>query len=295
MPEAASPFYFFPGVRVQKWSKDVVLQILGVANIDSAVEGLKGLSWTKGVGVHDGKEERHFDQSFYLGTPENFGFNDTGACALFFTQVSDRVRFGDGDARGTQGTCRDAMTDSCISALVDRAKKVDLKGLSGKAACDKLQKDFSENLDSACDAFAQASKWAGIEAKALSGDGSPEPISDQQNSTSTCWPVLPKSDNLTLVGSVMATGNFDASTLMDNFFSITPVLTVFFPGNKTDGLVSKSEAQLTCLKAIDLTTASNATKTPDGDGGSNAAGRLVGSRGAILAGLMSVVVAVLLA
>jgi hypothetical protein len=34
-------------------------------------------------------------------------------------------------------------------------------------------------------------------------------------------------------------------------FSITPILTVFFPGYDT-GLVTQQEAQLSCLKIVDL-------------------------------------------
>jgi len=88
-------------------------------------------------------------------------------------------------------------------------------------------------------------------------------------------------------------GNNDASTLVKNFFSITPILTVFFPGGGNSSLVSQPEAQLTCVKAIDLTTASNATQSPN-DQNKNAAGRLVGGTAAMWVGLMSMFVAVLL-
>ncbi len=142
---------------------------VGVAGIDSSTNGLKGLSWVKGVGTHNvNSTASEFDQTFYLGTPDGFDFGDTGACALLFTQVSDKVKFGDTDARQTEGVCSNAMTDACISALVDRAKKVDLQGLSGSAACDKLQKDFSDNFDSACALFTTAGRWAGIKAKGKS-------------------------------------------------------------------------------------------------------------------------------
>lgn len=145
---------------------DRTFNAVGVANIDTTIDDLKGFSWVKGVGAENlNSTERTFDQSFYLGTPDDFDIGSTGACALFFTQTSDRVKFGDGDPRNTEGTCKDAMTDSCISAMVDRAKKVDLQGSSGKAACDKLQKDFSDNLDSACASFAQGSRWSGIKAQ----------------------------------------------------------------------------------------------------------------------------------
>ncbi|KAK3897164.1 hypothetical protein C8A05DRAFT_20014, partial [Staphylotrichum tortipilum] len=179
---------------------------VGVAAIDSSV---KGLSWVKAVGGERQGANDFLDQGIYLGRPDGFDFGSTGACALLFTQVSDMVRFGDLDPKGTEGVCSDAMTNACISALTDRAKKVDLKGLSGTAACAKLQSDFSNNpVDSACAAFAQASKWAGIEARALSGTGSPTPISTTQNTTSTCWPILPKTDDLTLVDSSNSTVSY---------------------------------------------------------------------------------------
>jgi hypothetical protein len=69
---------------------------------------------------------------------------------------------------------------------------------------------------------------------------------------------------------------------MKHFFSITPVLTVFFPGNDT-GPVTQKEAQLSCLKTIDLSTAQEETMN---SGDENAAGRLLGSNAAVWAGLM---------
>jgi hypothetical protein len=138
---------------------------IGVVNINSSINALKELSWVEGVGAEDvGSTERSFEQAFYLATPDGFDFDSTGACALFFTQVSDNVRGGDADPRGSEGTCSDAMTDPCVTALVDRAK-VDLNGLSGTAACEKLQRDFSGNLDSACTGSARANNWSGITAK----------------------------------------------------------------------------------------------------------------------------------
>ncbi|KAL2177532.1 uncharacterized protein P884DRAFT_200480, partial [Thermothelomyces heterothallicus CBS 202.75] len=170
------------------------------------------------------------------------------------------------------GTCGQALSDSSVSALTNRTEKVDLNVLSGREACEKLQRDFLDNLDSACFAFAPGDRWTGITAKveSLSGKESPEPIFRRQNKTSKCWPVLPKSDDLTLC--------------------IAPILTIFFPGDGDDNLVSETTAQLTCVKAIDLTTAINETQSPkDGDGDS-AAGRLSDSgRLAIWVSMMSIV------
>jgi hypothetical protein len=88
-------------------------------------------------------------------------------------------------------------------------------------------------------------------------------------------------------------GDVYASTLVKNFYSITPILTVFFPSNGSSGLVSQFEAQLTCVKAIDLSTASNDTLGQGNKG--NAAGQLVGRGVAVWVGLGSVAFALLMA
>lgn len=144
---------------------DKTFDAVGVASLNNSISGFNDLAWVKAVNADDGSGERVFHQTFYLGTPDKFDFGGAGACALFFTQVSDNVRFGDSHADLSKGTCRDAMTDDCISALVDRAKKVDLNSLSSTDACKKLQSDFNNNLDSACTGVAGGSSWVGIQAK----------------------------------------------------------------------------------------------------------------------------------
>ncbi|KAK3291325.1 uncharacterized protein B0H64DRAFT_45997 [Chaetomium fimeti] len=302
---------------------DKTFNSIGLTSLDTDVDRLRGLSWVKAVGARNvSTEERAFDQSFYLGTPDDFDFEDTGACAVFFTEVSESVRFGDEDPRTSQGTCGQALSDSCVSALTDRARRVDFNGLRGRRACERLQQEFNDNLDSACSNAASGSNWSGIRAVALTGDGAPDEIEDGRNRSTNCWPVLPKSDDLTLVDSVSTTGNYDASTLTDNFFGITPILTVWYPSNDddnddgddtdSDNLVTETVAQLTCLKAMDLTTASNDTQSPGGGNGGNgddddnddddddddddrnAAGRMVGSGSlAIWGGLLSVAMVLL--
>ena len=82
--------------------------------------------------------------------------------------------------------------------------------------------------------------------------------------------------------------------MVKNYFSITPILTVVFPGDGNSSVVSQPEAQLTCLKTIDLTTASAATMSGD-DKDNGAADRLFGRAvPAVWVGLMSVMFAVFL-
>lgn len=144
---------------------DKTFTAVGLANIPVSEDSLKGLSWVEGVAVTDSSDgRRSFDKSFYLGAPPQLNLAGTGACALFFSQVSDRVYFGteDDDQSTTQGTCKDAMSEECVSALITRAEALDLEGLSSKEACATLEKVFQDNLDSECASAATGSKWAGL-------------------------------------------------------------------------------------------------------------------------------------
>ncbi len=102
---------------------------------------VKGLSWVTGVRANDaGSNASWSNQTFYLGTPDGFDFGNTGTCALFFTHFKSRVlRSGTSDDDASRSEiCQAAATKSCLFSLVSRAKSVDLKGLSGAAACGRL-------------------------------------------------------------------------------------------------------------------------------------------------------------
>jgi hypothetical protein len=121
----------------------------------------------------------------------------------------------------------------------------------------------------------------------LSGPGAAEIITAEENSTSNCWPIMPKEDNLALVSSTSTPvrpypptdylifanifqGDFQVSTIEKNFDVITPILTLFFPA---DGdLITKNEAQITCMKTIGLSDGENATMTSSEGGGKGSGG-----------------------
>jgi hypothetical protein len=110
-------------------------------------------------------DEQTYDHSFYLGAPKDFDLLSTGACAVFFHKVSKKVSFGDGDPRITDGTCRSAMSSDCVDALLSRAKKTVLGGLSSETVCDLLEKGFTEHLDPACADFSTLETgWASVHA-----------------------------------------------------------------------------------------------------------------------------------
>jgi hypothetical protein len=132
-------------------------------NGGSSSSTLAGLSWIEGVAVRDRPGiDRTYDKTFYLGTPPDLDLTGTGSCAVFFTEVSDGVSFGDGDPSTVQGTCQQAMSSDCVSALIGRAKAVNFQGLPIDDACKKLQGEFHVNLDPVCSRFATGSQWGGI-------------------------------------------------------------------------------------------------------------------------------------
>ncbi|RDL39947.1 uncharacterized protein BP5553_04287 [Venustampulla echinocandica] len=198
-----------------------------------------------------------------LETPPDTNLTGTGACAVFFGKVSDRASFS-GSSRvieESEGTCQEAIGTDCVNALVKRATNVDVKGLGNVEACSKLETAFKENLDDACKSIATDSKWKGLSVK---GNGAAKPITTAQNSTSNCWPIVPKQYDLALVNSADTPGDFTSTSVYNNLFGITPILTLFYPGNGS--LITEAEAQMTCMKTKGLNSAENATKANSENG-----------------------------
>lgn len=141
---------------------DKIFTTIGLARVPVTSKALTGVSWTEGVAVTDGNNNRTYLKNFYFGTPPALDLSGTGACALFFGEVSTRVAFPGVNPRESQGTCRVAMTSSCADALIKRAMAVDVTGLESVEACTKLETAFRQNLDSECASFARGSSWAGM-------------------------------------------------------------------------------------------------------------------------------------
>ncbi|KAH8602513.1 hypothetical protein B0O99DRAFT_302 [Bisporella sp. PMI_857] len=232
---------------------DKIFENIGLARIPVvASSNLTGFSWLEGASEDGGKEGdnlRTFHKSFYLGTPPDKDLNGTGACALFFEKVQNLRAFdGIPDYTVSQGTCQNALGDQCVNALTKRARELDLSGLRSAEACTKLQATFQENMDDACKVYATATKWEGISVLPLSGPDASGPITPDQNSTSNCWPILPKQYNLTPVTSTSTQGDYMENTTHAILFGVTPILTLFYPGNGS--LLAQPESQLTCMKII---------------------------------------------
>ncbi|KAK0649827.1 hypothetical protein B0T16DRAFT_136979 [Cercophora newfieldiana] len=236
---------------------------VGVSKIPGLPSSLGGLTWVEAIAVDDSNPQRRFIKDFYLGSDPNANTEDLGSCALFFTKVSRNVVFKDSrDITSAQGTCAEAMSQECVSKLLQRAQGVDLQGLPSKEACSQLKSVFEGRMDTECASFATGAAWEGVEAKELSGPGAPSAITSSQNSSTNCWPIEPKSFNLAPVATIVTNGTNNIVAGEQDLFKITPILTVVFPSSNSSG-VSRTAAQLTCMKAIDMSVAKNSTKVGD--------------------------------
>jgi len=143
---------------------DKTYRTIGVATIPMTSSNLTGASWTEGVDV-SGSRPTIYNTNFYFGSPPDKNLTGIGACAVFFNDVSSRLAFPGTLPEISEGTCDDAMTSQCTSALIKRATDMDFNGLGTSDACKKLQTAFSENLDSACASSAPGAKWTGVTVK----------------------------------------------------------------------------------------------------------------------------------
>ncbi|KAJ8130630.1 hypothetical protein O1611_g2999 [Lasiodiplodia mahajangana] len=243
---------------------------IGLTSVPTTQQSLKGLTWTKGFEIIDSADNnRTFQSSFFLGAPPDFSLNHTGGCSVFLHGVSTSLSFGnDGTANETsEGTCADAMGSACVTALVDRARTLFQRSTTNNTSdadlCSALQDDLDKNMDDACRRVSRGS-WTDLSSTALTGNGSPRPISTNENGTSTCWPVLPKQNQLTHVADYDVQGTLLVSDGETAQFSITPILTVFYP--RGDGsIVSDIDASLTCAKAVGPSRASLDTMSDGSD------------------------------
>ena len=146
---------------------DKTFSNVGLSRISVTSQSLTGLSWTEGVSVIDSNDttSRTFEKAFYFGVPPNANLTGTGACAVFFNQVSKEVVFDNRNVEEAQGTCQEALNPQCVDALIDRAEKVDVAGLGSADACAKLEASFKETVDSACTVFANGNVWSGLSVK----------------------------------------------------------------------------------------------------------------------------------
>lgn len=150
---------------------DRTFTAIGIANLETSVND--DFTWTQGIQAYDNVDpeadsDRVFEKNFYLGTPqgldlvENATSSGYGACALFFTRVSDDVRFEGDNQELAVGTCPDALNSECVDALLKQATDAIASERSMSESCQKLLTEFNDNLASQCSRFATDAKWQGL-------------------------------------------------------------------------------------------------------------------------------------
>ncbi|KAF3057233.1 hypothetical protein GL218_06102 [Daldinia childiae] len=249
---------------------------VGLTRVPTDNDALSGLSWSKGFNVGSSDNKREFQSTFYLGTPPDLQLdNSTGACAVFLHGASRNLAFPGDNHETAQGTCADAMGSSCVDALVSRARTLvngynsGSERLSVSEACSRLQSDLEDSKDEACARISEG-HWSNFTSAALTGEDASQPISQQQNSSSTCWPVIPKQDDLTLVSQYNYTGDTTFNDLEKAMWAITPIITVFYSAGN-GSLVTETEASMSCIKVVgppraSLSTINNGSSDDDGNG-----------------------------
>lgn len=156
---------------------DRTSSVIGLANLDTLVAD-GDFTWTQGIQVYDNVDpnvdnDRTYEKNFYLGTPQGFDMvrNATaagyGGCALFFTKVTNLVKFAGDNVVTSVGTCNRALSSDCVDALLDQATKIAGSSLSTSDSCQRLLSDFNDNLSSQCPRFATGDKWQGLQVQGM--------------------------------------------------------------------------------------------------------------------------------
>ncbi|KAF2676937.1 hypothetical protein K458DRAFT_424417, partial [Lentithecium fluviatile CBS 122367] len=92
---------------------------------------------------------------------------------------------------------------------------------------------------------------------ALTGPTSPSPPTELQNSSSTCHPTLPKSNDLTFVYAYNDTGTPSGSEGIAMILGLNIALTVFWsPDGEAEGALGEPDAHMSCLWPVGDTAVS---------------------------------------
>ncbi|KAH8729935.1 hypothetical protein BGZ61DRAFT_415830 [Ilyonectria robusta] len=234
---------------------NITFENIGLARIPDVPDSLDNFSIVKGVNI-SGAGANDFTSVYYLGTPEDVSLDDVHGCAVIFHDPpQDRFE------QGGSHTCSEVISQSCIDAIQDRAVKVAEGNFDD--LCKAVKEDLEDNDISECENLTGGGKGIGqISSRALS---SLENINGSRNSTSDCWPILPKSANLAQLFTEV--GGLNASTAYPELNRITPLLTLFIKSDGSGNVVDETVSRLTCI-------AINTTQTVGEEGSDNVASLL---------------------
>ncbi|KAI6865253.1 hypothetical protein KC338_g5182 [Hortaea werneckii] len=217
-------------------------------------------TWTVGVSRFNTSADDNISgtvqRTYYLGAPTDFALNtsERSGCAMVIV-----ANDGDGNQTlfsglhanqnrgwigsscgqpGENGTI--GLPDECTSALRERS----INAISNSDSCSNIADALNSEVIDACNPNGTANvqdertsflgRPSTVYAVSLTGDDAPQPISDAQNSTSNCWPTLPKSNQLykTFAYNIATNGDYD--TFMGALQGISPLLNVWRSGNSAE-------------------------------------------------------------
>lgn len=183
---------------------DNTFEGVGLARIPNLPDPLAGVSLVKGVNVsrfgigQEGpwEENRAFKSVYYLGTPSALSIEDISGCAVFFHDMT--MEF-EGGVKSGRGTCPDVIAAACITSLTDRALAIARDGVSEANVCSALHKSLRYHRFEEC--IDLAGRGNGLGRFDITSLSSISTIDTSQNSSSDCWPIVPKCNNLAVLAS----------------------------------------------------------------------------------------------
>lgn len=235
----------------------------GISSFTSLLSS-QPLTWTVTVQPVDEPSDT-FERDFFIGTPPTLNLTDNGssrsqACALFFDGVATKTKFPGSDPEYDQGTCNDALTQSCVDDLRTQARTelANVRGgrdnsSSSASVCASLGDALRGRAPKTC-SVASDGRWGDVLVRPLTGATAAQPVKQGD-----CHPTVGKDYDLTLVASHRlispSRGSKDLGAIL---FGVTPIMTVVYGGG-----VPEAEVDMSCLKTI---TPKGDTTTKKSDG-----------------------------
>ncbi|KAF7540632.1 hypothetical protein G7054_g1252 [Neopestalotiopsis clavispora] len=239
---------------------DDVFVGVGLTRIPGLPDSFEGLSIVKGVNVsaagptaESNGTDRQYRSVYYLGAPEGQDLDGLEGCAIFFPH--DGGRQFDGSKRSSnQGTCQDIYEPTCIDDLTQEALALwENSTATGDDRCTSVRDALAEADLPSCVDFTGDGQGLGSDFTVQSLSGL-SPITGDQNSSSDCWPITPKTDNLFEISEDTALNGYNASNFDDEVYKISRVLTLL------SSSTNDTSSQLTCVKVVAKEVAEDTAK-----------------------------------
>ena len=225
---------------------------LGITSFTSPLSS-QPLTWTIVVQGVNGPSN-NYERDFFLGTSPSLnltagGSSQSQACGLFFEGVATKIKFPGTDREYDQGTCDDALTQSCVNDLRTQARTelANIRGGSGgyndslpASVCGKLGDVLRDDAPKTCTVVSDG-RWGDVLVRPLTGVAA-APLVDQGD----CHPTTGKDYNLALVASNrLSAPSRNITDITPILFGVTPIMTIVYGGGVPD-----SDVDLSCLKTV---------------------------------------------